>query len=292
MTGSLIILGASNVTRGMASLIGAARSILGGPMNLYIAAGHGRSFGTHSRVLCRELPAIVECGLWDALARSPRPVGERSGVRVYAGRTAPSTHCDSTRALTPSLSQGERVHRFALITDIGNDIMYGQAPGSIMQWVETCVERLEAVGANIIITGLPLTTICQLSCTRFRVCKAILFPTRPLTFAQAMDRASELDQLLRDLAAKRGLPLIEPHAEWYGFDPVHPLRRHLREAWATYLQPWHSSSPRLSEEGSIRIVDRLRLRAALPQRFWIAGVPMGRAQPSARLSDGSILHTF
>ena len=44
----------------------------------------------------------------------------------------------------------------ALITDIGNDIMYGAPPQQIEAWMDECINRLQTHNANIAMTMLPI----------------------------------------------------------------------------------------------------------------------------------------
>ena len=109
-TPRVILLGASNLARGISTIVGTAQSRLGSPLEFFIAMGHGRSYGRASRVLGRTLPGIDECGLWDAL-------GDAVSTQTYA-----------------------------LITDIGNDIIYGYDVEMIAAWIEigraSCRERV------------------------------------------------------------------------------------------------------------------------------------------------------
>ena len=125
MRETVVILGASNVQMCGAGLIGAA---LGGSgaaaADVFVAAGHGRSYGEWSRTMGRGLPGIVDCGLWPALASRRR---ENAGV--------------------------------AVITDIGNDLAYGVSGARLAGWVETCIERLRGRGIRAVsYTHLTLPT--------------------------------------------------------------------------------------------------------------------------------------
>jgi hypothetical protein len=102
----LVALGASNLTRGLPELLRAAGSGSPAPTEFLCALGLGRSYGLRSRVLFRSLPSILECGLWSRLSELP---------------PASTT---------------------ALVTDVGNDILYGASVGSLSSWVEECVARL------------------------------------------------------------------------------------------------------------------------------------------------------
>ncbi|MBK7641467.1 MAG: hypothetical protein IPJ19_00210 [Planctomycetes bacterium] len=53
------MIGASNAWMALPKVLRA----LDGPRDVFVAAGHGRSYGHSSRYLARELPSILECGL-------------------------------------------------------------------------------------------------------------------------------------------------------------------------------------------------------------------------------------
>ncbi len=149
----MVLLGASNLTRGLATAIDAAQLICGGPSRILVAAGHGRSFAVYSRVLFRGLPGISQCGLWDERARGPK------------------------------------LPTFALLTDLGNDIAYGVSAEEIIGYVRWCVERLAEHQARIIITTLPVQRLERLSPRGYRIFRAVFFPGRRLSLEQALDGA-------------------------------------------------------------------------------------------------------
>ena len=53
---AVAVLGASNVSRGLSRLVATLAARPGGPADLFVAAGHGRSYGANSRVWMRRLP--------------------------------------------------------------------------------------------------------------------------------------------------------------------------------------------------------------------------------------------
>ena len=67
----VVLLGASNLTRGISTVVGTARRLLGPMPHVFVAYGHGRSYGVRSRVLIRGLPGILNCGLWPAPSANP-----------------------------------------------------------------------------------------------------------------------------------------------------------------------------------------------------------------------------
>src|SRR5260370_20504699 len=58
----VVLLGASNVTRGLSTAVGTALRLAGGPLELLAAVGHRRSYRTRRPPLFRGLPALLECG--------------------------------------------------------------------------------------------------------------------------------------------------------------------------------------------------------------------------------------
>jgi hypothetical protein len=259
-TRRVVLLGASNLTRAIATVLRIARAAGDGPLDAWAALGHGRSYGQRSVVLGRALPGIVECGLWDALNGAP---------------SLPTT---------------------ALVTDVGNDILYGTPVDRIAGWVEVCLDRLAAAHARPVLTALPLANLNTLTERRFRFFRSVLFPLSRLTLAEATDRARSLDARLRDMALARGLRLIEPRATWYGIDPIHIRMRHWPTAWGEILSAMSAQACPSVSDPTPRAVSALahwlRLRLLAPDRRWLLGIEQHRAQPALRLGDGSTVSIY
>jgi hypothetical protein len=242
-----VLLGASNLRISLPLVLDRVRRRAGGPVEALAACGHGRSYGTWSRFLfVRHLPGIAGCGLWREIqGRPPLPT-------------------------------------LALITDAGNDLLYGARVEEIAGWVELCLDRLAAQGkTEIVMTLLPLGRLERLSGPQVRLAAALLFPGRPAPWPALLDRARELDERLRRIGGDRGARLVEPAASWYGIDPIHLRRRVRREAW-THILP----GPAGSAEG----VERLPLLGAAESRLF--GVALRRTQPAIRLRDGSTVALY
>jgi hypothetical protein len=240
----VVALGASNLTRGLPALVSAARAQRGRDVEVVAALGLGRSYGMESRVLARTLPGILDSGLWKALAeRPPRP----------------------TRAL---------------VTDVGNDILYGAPPERILDWVEQAVERLSVFTGDIVVAGLPLDSIRRLSPAKFVAFRTILFPRAGLTHTQAVDAAERVAEGLRALAQRRGARFVALRPEWYGFDPVHFRPGRWGSAWREILGAEESG------RGAPALSETLRLHALFPERQWLFGIERVNPQRGLRLSAG------
>ena len=250
-----VLLGASNLTLGFGTAIDQARAVWGQPLDVLAALGHGRSYGLESRVLGRSLPGILQSGLWPALAgQAEAPLA-------------------------------------ALITDVGNDIMYGATPAMICRWLEHCLDHLAARGARVVLTLLPLASVGRLSAWRYRFFRACLFSGCGLSLTDAMDRAEALQAGLRALARARGAAIVCPPAEWYGFDPIHIRRGARREAWCELLRAWREGDcPVASPRGGLS--QALYLSRLQPERQRRFGVERCAVQPCGRLREGTTIALY
>lgn len=203
----VVILGASNVTFALPVIWNLLTS-LSQPVRLVIAAGHGRSFGLPNTVLGRTLPSILSCDLWSQL------------------QTLTTEWKEATEREEQST---------ALITDVGNDLLYGATPETISGWVDRCVRRLMECGYRPTLTGLPLESLRQLGPRRFQFFRRLLFPGSALRYENALPLAQEMQDRLRELTSEAGLTFLPVAAHWYGFDPIHIRRAKRRSAWGTLL---------------------------------------------------------
>jgi hypothetical protein len=240
----VVLLGASNLKMGFPQALSRLRGTAEGPVEVLAALGHGRSYGTWSRLAwVRQLPGIVQCGLWQELERRP-PL--------------------------PTL---------ALVTDAGNDLLYGAPVAWIAGWVGTCLERLARQRAEIVVGLLPLASLEKVSPVRYHLVRQILFPgRRAAPWSAMLASARELNERLRALGLEHGARLVEPSPSWYGIDPIHVRRSRRDEAWTEILR-----HPRLAGSGEIR-GGRLPLFGAAELRLF--GVPLRNPQPVCRFEDG------
>ncbi|HZZ73570.1 MAG TPA: hypothetical protein VFE24_15055 [Pirellulales bacterium] len=251
----VILLGASNLTRGCHTVLQLARQAWGGPLDVLAAWGRGRSYGWNSRLFGRELPGIVACGLWPALAARPR------------------------------------VPLAALITDIGNDLLYGAETEQIAAWVELCVARLAEAGARTTMTMMPMANLETLSPARFNFFRRILFPHRPLELATVVAGARDLDARLRTLVARYEVTMIEQRTDWYGLDPIHLAQKNWRRAWREIIFSWNAAMP-----ANVRVQRSLtrwlRLHALNQEALRRFGRARTTSQPVARLWNDVTLSLY
>jgi hypothetical protein len=243
----LVALGASNLTRGFHTVVSAARASWGPEIEVLAALGHGRSYGAPSRVLIRTLPGILESGLWRALESLP---------------PAPTR---------------------ALVTDVGNDILYGFPPGQILAWVEETIHRLERATQDITLTDLPTGNIRRLSQTRYLVFRSILFPSSRISLAQVLKAAEQINAGLEKLSTARSVRLFKLDPAWYGVDPIHIRPSFWRPVWREILGVRSGSAA--NRFGS-SLTEGLKLYLMVPEHRWIAGIEQFTPQSGVALSSG------
>jgi len=198
----VVVLGASNVSRGLARLVATARSRSPGPLDLFVVAGHGRGYGVSTRVWQRRLPSILASGLWRALDR------ERPDQPL------------------------------AVITDVGNELLYGLGVTAVASAVREAATRLADRGARLAITGLPLAGIAGVGAVRYRLLRTLYVPGCLLRLAELKAATRWLDEELQAIAADTGAVFLEQPAEWYGFDALHVRRPHLSALWQRVCDAW------------------------------------------------------
>lgn len=252
----LVLLGASNLTVSLRTAIDLMQDRLGGPSDVLVAAGHGRSYGRYSQVLIRGLPGITACDLW--------------------------SHLDS----------GRKLPTYALLTDIGNDIAFGHTPEQILEWVSTCVHRLQRQATQIVMTNVPLSSIESLSETYYRLIRTIFFPFSRLSRREAISHTRLVHRGLRDIASEYNLQLFEQEPIWFGPDVIHIHYRKRKELFRRIVERLPASSD--ARDSIAEVALRNATWSKRPQ--FACRTVLGRErhcqQPSGQLTDGTSVYMY
>ncbi len=199
---------------------------------------------------------MLDAGLWRELADAPRPEAS-----------------------------------FALLTDIGNDLMYEVDPEIICRWVEKILLRCQSVARRVVVTALPLASIQRLGPRRYMTIRRIIFPRCRLTLDEAKRRAATIDEAVRRTAEQHGATVVDHDATWYGFDPIHVRRTHFAHAWASILAAWNERETSVAlARGSLR--RWVHLGVLSPEKRAFFGIERHRRQPAGRLRDGSTVWLY
>jgi hypothetical protein len=246
----LVLLGASNLTLGFPWVVKLAQGLWGNSIEISAALGYGRSYGRPSRVLGRVLPGILESGLWPQLEVLPRPLS-------------------------------------AIVTDIGNDILYQVPVPQILEWVLECVRRLQHLDAEVTLTDLPWANLVGLGDQRFRFCRSLLVPSCTLSLGEVSRRVRLVSKGLARLAAETGAVLIIPQAEWYGFDPLHIRPKKWKSAWQNILTQGRAKNLSVQMPG-VDLGDWIRFHFSRPERQWFFQWERRKPQPALRMGGSRV----
>ena len=249
------MLGASNLSRAFPIALSMAQHVFDGHLDFFIAKGHGRSYGKDSTCLGKKISGIFSCGIWRALEQK---------------KSVPIT---------------------AFMTDIGNDLAYEVPVETLLGWIETCLDRLIALGARVVLSDLPIDVLRQVGAARYRLFRAILFPQCRLGWRELLGRAELLSERLCELAELREVPMFIGRNDWYDLDPIHPRRGTLSEIWAqqfalvaptSHQLRRHQCSPALA----------WYLRGLQPESWSTFGILRRALQPHGRLFDGTTISLY
>lgn len=247
----IILLGASNLTLSLRLIIHLMQQRFGGPSEILVAAGHGRAYGMFSQVLWRGLPGIADCGLWEQLAAAePRPT-------------------------------------YALLTDIGNDILFGAPPEQILRSVEYCIVQLQQQSAQIVVTNLPMASIENLSKWRYTLFRNIFYPSSHLPRHETIRCARKVHAGLIDMASRLHFGVYEQEPHWFGPDGIHVNYWQRKVFYQDVLRQFPSPSDQPEAmDGKQEFLLTWRRRPEFAYKT-LLGRAIYCQQPSGLLADGS-----
>lgn len=189
------------------------------------------------------------------------------------------------------MSQRPPLPTAALVTDVGNDLLGELSVTQITDRIARCLDLLTRAAERSIVTRLPLENLRTLSQRRYLFFRTMLFPVCRHSLALVRDRAIELDAWLQKAATDRGIPLVAPRGQWYGFDPIHIKNSQIPRAWSEILASWSDAATSLAP--CRRTLGReLYLRTLLPEERRLFGFEQRRRQPSGRLNDGTTISLY
>lgn len=251
----LIVLGASNVAKSLGVLVQVAEQRFNAPLEIVTATGRGRSYGNASWFLVRSLPSILTCEVWDHLAHNPNANSQ------------------------------------AVITDVGNDLLYEFTAEQIAEWVEQCVIRLKQHTRRIVLTGLPIHNVKGISPAKFLLFRTLFFPRTKIPLEEVQANALRLHDHLRGLAARHEIHFVTVQEQWYSVDPIHWKLALRPEVWNTFLTPLCHGNYDAALVTS-KLSTELSYLFCRQKTYSVCGAPRARPQPSVRLKSGTTIAIF
>ena len=255
------LLGASNLTFALPSVLRHLLARLEGRnVRFFVAHGPGRSYGLDAGAL-----GVRFCGL---------------------------SRCSLVSALEHTRYSSGGCHVRALLTDIGNDIMYGVSDEALLGWITSTVDRLTQLDADVAITSLPVKGLREMASWRYQLFSRIFFPNRSVPQELVVARMQRLQQALRGMANPR-VKLLPIKQQWYMPDRFHIRSCKARQAFGEWLDrlldvPGQTVLP----TSDPLKVSRLSLYLHSPARLPILGRPYRSNPQGLLLSPNAELYMF
>ncbi len=227
------ILGASNLTFSLPEAVRWTLASTEGRRELFVAHGPGRSYGLRAGTVFARYVGLSQCALFERLERA------------VAGEPRPRVH--------------------ALLTDIGNDLIYSASPALVEKWVAKTMDRLARLGARVAVTALPRDSLRRMPRASYYLFRTLYHPPCRIPYTAMMARVDEMQERLAALCAEREALFLPAPAEWYGLDHLHLKIRKRREAFRFWLGELFGREP----SGPAKLgVSPLRLWLQPPSRIW------------------------
>ena len=192
-----IFLGASNLARsfyGLKRCIG--RCIFPRPASFVHAMGPGRGYVSRGGILNAIYSPILSCGILEAVRN--KKIKDQSVV--------------------------------ALITDIGNDIMYGVSSEKIINGLQYLLNALGEFKTNIFITSIPVDLENDISELHFHIIRQIYFPKSPVKYSQASNNIKAINKFILQSSNKK-ITAIDDMKQFCGIDRIHYSILKSQSAW-------------------------------------------------------------
>jgi hypothetical protein len=231
---------------------------------MYAARGCGRSYGLDAGVFGFSTPGHSRSGLFEAVEKEAR--------------------------------SREKTEVFALLTDVGNDILYGPGVERIAAWVEEIAGRLLRLGARIGVTSLPVASVEAIPAWKYRLLRPLYYPFHPMRQEEATRQVRQLQERIEHLGEEKGIKVLPVERSWYRFDHFHlrrSARRHVFSTWLDQLLEQQGGSAPPATAGAPRLSpSRLALRYHLPAEYFLFRRPRRRPQLGMELAPGARLYSY
>ena len=222
----LVLLGASNLSRGCFAFSRHMKTCLHPrKCEVLIASGPGRAYCVSGGLLNISYPPIYTSDIFKVAQEK----GE-SGYRVVA-----------------------------LVTDIGNDIMYGVPAGQVIETVQQIFGKLESMDAEIFYTTLPVAFEKGVHPIWFYLLRSVLLPFSRVSHDEAVAEIIKVNQFLRQSASKQ-CHLISDMDRYLGFDEIH-------YGWLRAHSAWDHVAKVILEKLGINMIREIPL-SAMMKSYW------------------------
>ncbi len=193
----ILLLGASNLSRAYSGLVSFFKlNLVSVEVKVLAAFGSGRAYSTSAGMLNIVYPPLSSCTLFDEAER----------VCQHYSRVV------------------------ALVTDIGNDIMYNVPQDRIVEDLECVLSRLALMQAEIHFTPIPKHLENNLGEKQFFILRALSYPRSRQTWKRAIASMRGINRFLSE-TCQGPAHLVTGLESFAGFDGIHYSYFEVHKAW-------------------------------------------------------------
>ena len=194
----LILLGASNLSRGCFALSRYMKARLcPRPVEVLIASGPGRGYHTSGGLLNVNYTPICSSDIFEVAQKK-----SESGCRIVA-----------------------------LVTDMGNDIMYGVSAEQLIATIQQVFDRLRSMNAEIFYTTLPVAFEKGVHPIWFYILRSLLLPFSRVSYDKATAGIIAVNQFLKKCGTENCY-LVSGMDRYLGYDEIHYGWFRAHSAWS------------------------------------------------------------
>jgi len=222
----LILLGASNLSRGCYAFARHIRSCLHPrSVEVLIACGPGRGYCAVGGLLNINYPPICSSDIFEVAKKK-----SESGYRVIA-----------------------------LVTDIGNDIMYNVSVEKLTEMIQQIFATLRSMNAKIFYNTLPVAFEKTVHPVWFYIFRSVLLPFSRVSFDQARAGIIAVNDFLKESTSKN-CHMIPDMDCYLGYDEIH-------YGWLRAHHAWSHVAKVMLDTFGIRTVKKIHL-SRMFQSYW------------------------
>ena len=192
-----LLMGASNLARGYSMFTRHISSCFGKNKTEFLnALGPGRGFCARGGMFNFTYPPIQDCRILEA---------------------AKKKSCDT---------------RVVLITDIGNDLMYGVSADTLIESLDGLIDKALLLDAEIFLTSIHVNLRKDVSQTTFFILKSFFYPGSNITYEETDLFIIKVNGYLKEKAEKNEkVHLISGLESFIGVDKIHYSLLNTHSAW-------------------------------------------------------------
>ena len=161
------------------------------------AMGPGRGYVSRGGILNAIYSPILNCGIFEAVRKKRR----------------------------------ENHQVVALITDIGNDIMYDVSPEKIIGGLQALFNALDEFEAKIFITPIPVDLENDISEFHFQMIRQVYFPKSSVKYFQASNNIKAINKFILQ-SSNQKMTVINDMKPFCGIDKIHYSIFKSQSAWS------------------------------------------------------------